>query len=289
MDTERLKTLMKVLECGSISAAAAALDYTPSGVSRMIQALEEEIGFPLLYRSREGAAPTEELRKILPNIERMLYSGEALLQACREIRGLHTGTVRIGTAYSSYYSVLYRRINAFREQYPGIEFRLKSGYTQELLEELYARRLDLCIVSRRDGPHLFENLIRDEVCAWVSARHPLARGEAVPLSAYGTETYVDIHSGKDVDNARILRQAGVTVRRRMEASDSLSAYYMVEAGLGIAMNNHINTLLVGEGVRVMPLEPRQSVEIDAAWMEDLSPAAGKFLPAFLSAAKGLTG
>ena len=92
-----------------------------------------------------------------------------------------------------------------------------------------------------------------------------------------------------MDNARILRQAGVTVRRRMEASDSLSAYYMVEAGLGIAMNNHINTFLVGEGVRVMPLKPRQSVEIDAAWMEDLSPAAGKFLPAFLSAAKDLTG
>ena len=36
MDTEKCAALLKVLELGSLSAAAQALGYTPSGVSRMM-------------------------------------------------------------------------------------------------------------------------------------------------------------------------------------------------------------------------------------------------------------
>lgn len=48
MDTEKCRALLAVLEAGSLSAAAEKLDYTPSGLSRMMAALEQELGFPLL-------------------------------------------------------------------------------------------------------------------------------------------------------------------------------------------------------------------------------------------------
>lgn len=51
MDTEKCRALLAVLEAGSLSAAAEKLDYTPSGLSRMMAALEQELGFPLLSRS----------------------------------------------------------------------------------------------------------------------------------------------------------------------------------------------------------------------------------------------
>lgn len=50
MDTEKCRALLAVLEAGSLSAAAEKLDYTPSGLSRMMAALEQELGFPLLSR-----------------------------------------------------------------------------------------------------------------------------------------------------------------------------------------------------------------------------------------------
>ena len=40
MDTEKCRALLAVLEAGSLSAAAEKLDYTPSGLSRMMAALE---------------------------------------------------------------------------------------------------------------------------------------------------------------------------------------------------------------------------------------------------------
>ena len=58
MDTEKCRALLAVLEAGSLSAAAEKLDYTPSGLSRMMAALEQELGFPLLSRSHSGVQPT---------------------------------------------------------------------------------------------------------------------------------------------------------------------------------------------------------------------------------------
>ena len=58
MDTEKCRALLAVLEAGSLSAAAEKLDYTPSGLSRMMAALEQELGFPLLSRSHNGVQPT---------------------------------------------------------------------------------------------------------------------------------------------------------------------------------------------------------------------------------------
>ncbi|MBQ3263225.1 MAG: LysR family transcriptional regulator, partial [Oscillospiraceae bacterium] len=60
MDTAKCAALLKVLELGSLSAAAEALGYTPSGVSRMMAAMEAETGLPLLRRGRHGVEATEE-------------------------------------------------------------------------------------------------------------------------------------------------------------------------------------------------------------------------------------
>ena len=56
--------------------------------------------------------------------------------------------------------------------------------------------------------------------------------------------------------------------------DSLATYSMVEAGLGLAMNNALNGRAC---VRILPLDPPQIVEIGAATLSDLSPAARTFL------------
>lgn len=59
--------------------------------------------------------------------------------------------------------------------------------------------------------------------------------------------------------------------------DSLATYSMVEAGLGLAMNNALNGRAWPGGVRILPLDPPQIVEIGAATLSDLSPAARTFL------------
>ena len=79
MDTEKCRALLAVLEAGSLSAAAEKLDYTPSGLSRMMAALEQELGFPLLSRSHSGVQPTRACRTLLRLLPRS-FAGETAVR-----------------------------------------------------------------------------------------------------------------------------------------------------------------------------------------------------------------
>ena len=70
MDTEKCRVLLTVLHERSLSAAAEALGYTPSGVSRLVDSLERETGFPLLHRGRGGVSATRACQELLPLMRR---------------------------------------------------------------------------------------------------------------------------------------------------------------------------------------------------------------------------
>ena len=82
--------------------------------------------------------------------------------------------------------------------------------------------------------------------------------------------------GKALD-ARVFARCGITPNLKFSTMDSLATYSMVEAGLGLAMNNALNGRAFAGGVRILPLDPPQIVEIGAATLPDLSPAAQTFL------------
>lgn len=82
--------------------------------------------------------------------------------------------------------------------------------------------------------------------------------------------------GKALD-ARVFARCGITPNLKFSTMDSLATYSMVVAGLGLAMNNALNGRAFAGGVRILPLDPPQIVEIGAATLPDLSPAARTFL------------
>ena len=67
MDTSLLVVFRAVAERGSFTAAAAALGYTQSAVSRQVSALESEFGVSLFDRLPRGVRLTESGRSLLPD------------------------------------------------------------------------------------------------------------------------------------------------------------------------------------------------------------------------------
>ena len=158
MELDRYRALVCAIETGSLSAAAEALQYTPSGVSRMVAALEEETGVPLLLREHSGVRPTKECEKLLPAIRDLLHAGESCAQLSAQLRGLDVGTVTVGTAYSAFYSPLARIILDFHARYGGIQVQLRGGYSTELITQLNTHQLDLCFISLAVGSGVFNSL-----------------------------------------------------------------------------------------------------------------------------------
>ena len=273
MDIDRYRALVCAIETGSLSAAAKKLQYTPSGISRMIAALEEENGFPLLLREHSGVLPTKECSALLPFIRKMLHEGENCAQLSAQLRGLDVGTITVGTAYSAFYAPISRIISAFHAEYPNIQVQLCGGYSTELLAQLNANQIDICFISERDGMHNWLPLLNDPLTAWLPAAHPMANLPAFPVAAYAAEPYIETYPEKDIDNTHVFARCGITPNLKFSTTDSLATYSMVEAGLGVSMNNALNGRSWLGSVRILPLDPPQTVEIGIATLPELSPAA----------------
>lgn len=277
MELDRYHALLCVIETGSFSAAAEKLGYTPSGISRMMAALEEENGFQLLLRQRDGVRPTKDCERMLPQIRELLFRGEVCRQLSAKIQGLHVGTVTVGTAYSAYYIWLARIVSEFHLKYPGIQVQLRNGYSSELIRLVEQHQMDLCIVSRREGEHVWLPLCRDELMAWVPAKHPLATLSAFPISAFAMEPYIDAYPEVETDNSRVFAKYHIYPNTQFSTTDSFATYSMVAAGLGISMNNAINRVSGDGRVKVLPLDPPQMVEIGIVASPDRTMAAQSFL------------
>lgn len=279
MDTEKCAALLCALEEGTLARAADRLGYTPSGISRMIAALEEDVGFPLLYRGRGGVSATGECEALLSAMRQMVYQAESCRQTAASLRGLEQGSITVGANYRFYARQLAQLMARFREKHPGIAFQTIEGTSTTLVTALQEHRADLCIISRREGPHQWLTLRQDQMMVMLSPQHPLA-AEAVPIRRLETESYIEIYPGRETDNSRILAENGVCPGNRFAGvEDDFSAMAMVEAGLGIALVNALIAETLNGNVVFRPLDPPQYVEVGVATPppEIMSPAARRFL------------
>lgn len=86
MDIRQLKYFQFTVECGSLSAAARELYISEQALSRAMNALEDELGFPLLTRSRAGVTPTPDGREFLNHATKVLADYAQLKNAARIIK-----------------------------------------------------------------------------------------------------------------------------------------------------------------------------------------------------------
>ena len=60
MNIKKYEAFIRAVELGSLSKAAEELGYTQSGISHMMQSLEEEGGVSPLVRTPSGIVPNAE-------------------------------------------------------------------------------------------------------------------------------------------------------------------------------------------------------------------------------------
>lgn len=278
MDSEKCRALLCVLEKGNLSQAAEALGYTPSGMSRMMAALEKEAGFPLLVRGRSGVRPTRACSALLPAFREAVRADDRLRMAAAELLGTLSGEIQVATAYSVFYKPLAELIRRFSELYPGVRIGIREGRSSLLMRDIEEQRLDFCIISQRSGSCQWIPLFEDQMVAWLPPSHPLSGADSYPLKNLETDAYIQFYPGEETDSELVCRRYGIRPNLRYTTSDPYAAYEMVEAGLGVTfLNGVIDGLWSGEVVS-RPLAPAVKICIGVAVPEgsSISPAARRF-------------
>lgn len=136
---------------------------------------------------------------------------------------------------------------------------------------------DFCLISEREGDHNWILLRNDPMVALIPPGHPLAKETSVPMEAFAVESYIQTYPGRDVDNARIFSRCHITPNPQFSTMDINATYSMVEAGLGIGINNQVNSYLWQDRVVHLPLKPTQTMNIGLAYEKNISLASQAFL------------
>ena len=97
------------------------------------------------------------------------------------------------------------------------------------------------------------------------------------MEAFAVESYIQTYPGQDVDNARIFSRCHITPNPQFSTMDINATYSMVEAGLGIGINNQVNSYLWHDRVVHLPLKPTQTMNIGLAYEKNISLASQAFL------------
>lgn len=96
MSIIKYRAFIKVVEQNSITKAAKELCYSQPAISRMIDSLEDDIGFALLNRNKDSITITENGKVILKYCYQIVEGEDALQAATNSIKGLLKGDIKIG-------------------------------------------------------------------------------------------------------------------------------------------------------------------------------------------------
>ena len=280
MDTQKYRAFVRAVELGSFSAAAEEMRFTPSGISHMAAAVEDEVGLTLLKRGRNGITLTSNGEEMMPVLRNLVHAEASVMQQASSIIGLARGHVTIG-AYSSIASQwLPSIIKGFRDEYPGISIQLLEGVHEEIDEWMAEDQLDFCRCSYRRGTELeWIPLKNDPMFAAVSKKHPFAKRKKVKPKECEGQPFIMPGRSNDLDVVDLLRKFSVGVDIEYTTIENYSAISMVECGLGISIMNELITKGRTADIVLVPFDPPQHINlgIGVKAMKTASPAAKKLI------------
>lgn len=130
-----LRVFVRVARKGSFSAGARDMNLPQPTVSRMIAALEREIGTPLFTRTTRAVVLTDAGIEFLSRVESILAQLDEAEQAARGTHALR-GVLRVGTSASFASRELLPALPVFRARHPQLSIELLvDDYRQDLVTE----------------------------------------------------------------------------------------------------------------------------------------------------------
>ena len=230
---EMMRMYVRVVERGSISAAARDLDMGQPAVSERVDRLERFLGLRLLHRSTRGLQCTSEGQTFYACAQRVLGAVEQALAEVRQDRGV----VRIGAPHWVGEALLPAVFLRARDALPAqrVELCLRDAQA-----DLVAEGLDLALRLGPPDEGAFTACLLGHATRWLAASPQyLARhgGIATPADLAG---HAFLHVREDGGDELLLsdaagRAARVAMPRQLTVSHWRPAYEMMLAGLGVGV------------------------------------------------------
>jgi len=146
MDVRFLRSLVAVIETGSIAAAARRENRSAAAISQRVKALERTLGCTLLMRTAHAAWPSDQCLLLLPRIQAVIEQARQLQEHLSQDE--LSGEINIGAISTALTGVLPGLIERLTVSAPKLRLKITPGDSRSLYEKLLNQELDAAILVR---------------------------------------------------------------------------------------------------------------------------------------------
>lgn len=263
----------------SFSRASQVLALTPSAISHSITTLEKQMGFSLFIRNNTTVQLTDSGERLLLHAKDILHEKQKLDEEAAKIRGLETGSVRIGAFNSVCINWIPGIIRSFNRLHPNIEISVYHGNYYDVANWVKTRDIDIGFIITQFAENLeMTPLYKDRfLCVTPKDFHPRHT------------TYVTIDDIKNQSLISFIKEGNRSIQEIFQKYnlpfpnsrfflDDQSAAAMVENGFGICIMPELLVRTLNFNIDAYPFQPDEYRTIGICTQREngLSPAGNEF-------------
>jgi DNA-binding transcriptional LysR family regulator len=259
----RLRLLVELEQRGTVTAVAAALDYTPSAVSQQLTRLETETGRQLLERVGRGVLLTDAGRLLASHAREVLERLEIAETALEQADAI-SGRLRLAAFQTAAQGLVVPAFAALCARHPQLACELHDHEAETALPLLHSGRLDLVVAEEyehaprpRDPVLERHDLGLDELLVALPSAHPLARHDGpLALAELAAERWATPWEGTAYAAMilRACRTAGFEPDVRHRVTDLHTLLDLARGGLAVTLVPALGRVKETDGLALRPLK-----------------------------------
>jgi len=236
----QLRVFLAVARQQHFRRAAEGLHLSQPAVSRHIAELESELGVRLFDRTTREVIPTEAGRYLENAVARVLDELEGVLDQVHSESERRRGKVHVASVPTLSAGLMPQCIAGCARRYPELTIQLHDQAQTQVLDAVLGGEVDfgVAIAPPAAGEFDSERILRDPFVLVCRPDHPFAGLAQVPWRRLAGQPLIllDYSSGSRWLIDRALARRHIEVNLVQQTGHTLTAFRMVEAGLGISIS-----------------------------------------------------
>jgi DNA-binding transcriptional LysR family regulator len=258
---QALRLFLRVMELGSLAAAAKSLNMSQSAASRLLSGLEHGTGLRLFHRDRMRLVPTLEGTSFFAEVRRVLVAIDDLPRVAQRVAGGTRTRLRIVSMPRFAASLLAPAVAHFHRLHPEVEIDVAIVHRRELELAVANQSFDLGIGALPlDNPGIeSQPLLSLPAVVVLPPDHPLASRKSLGARDLAEETLVVLGPGTRLrhDVEAMFAADGLTIHPKIVVDSLEFACRLVAQGSGVAIADPLTPATLGAGrLAVVPWRPR---------------------------------
>ena len=264
MDTKKYEALLASINMGSFTKAAEVLGCTQSGLTHMMNGLEQEFGFQLLIRGHHGVKPTPNCSRILPYIQKLVEANTALDVEIKRVNTMKDSVIRIGSYTSIIMHWLSDAVKKFNTDYPDITVEIKDGGADEIYGWVMDGTVDIGFLSRQEEYKTEWIPLKKDPLLAIIPPDDSHTAKQIPLTDFNGKKFLMPSYGLNKDIYRVFKKYGITPDISNSHMNYVVILSMVERGLGMSILSELLLKGRNDNIKIMDTKPKMYRELGIA-------------------------